>query len=717
MILFKNDWDYYPTAIVDDSTKNISWLKYAHLLEKIGVSNYYFPLALIDPTLKGVDPFSPDLTLDQGKRIILECKNNVWYFLREVVRVPAKASPFPSMYSANRGNVGLFFLALNDIDVGITQIRQTGKTLGCNILLTYIATCIAQNSTIQLMTRSGKLRGENVAALKEIRKLLPSYVGNISKKDSDNTEGVTYVNMGNKLLTALPQSDPEAAISAGRGFTSPIIMIDEPVFCTNIHYSYPAMMSSSNAASDEARRANMPTFKLFPCTAGDLGREEGRFMYDIYHSVCRWKEHFFDATNKEELQEIIRNGSRKRRLMCYIEFNHRQLGYSDEWLYEKIVESAGSVDDVNKDYFNQWSSGSGKNPLDPQIREAISKSSMEPVWVERGSNNYIINWYISKTEVDRAVNTGVKFIIGMDTSEGIGNDNMTMIFIHEHTLETVASCCIGSAISTIKYCDFVCKTMLKYPNTVLIPERRSTGIVVIDHLLIQLPTHGIDPFTRIYNKVVSGGEDVPATIREIYTKPLNRRHITEHEKCKAYFGFTTSSSGINSRRSLYELTFPRISNYAADSVRDPELISELMSLIVDERGRIDHAASGHDDNVIAWLLAGWLLCFGRNLSTYGIHSPLINAKSHTERHTENKESKKETYERKQQENIKYQLATLLSQLSESEGDIQAIFIEKRIRKLKEHISQEYKLPLSVDELIREANNIRKNRLLNTNIIR
>ena len=129
MIFFNEDWNRYPTAIADDSTKNLSWLRYASLLNKMGITNCYFPLALIDPGLKGIDPFAPDITEDLARRVITECSDNVWYFLREIVRVPAKASPFPSLYEANRGNVALNFMALNDIDVAITQIRQTGKTL------------------------------------------------------------------------------------------------------------------------------------------------------------------------------------------------------------------------------------------------------------------------------------------------------------------------------------------------------------------------------------------------------------------------------------------------------------------------------------------------------------------------------------------------------------------------------------------------------------
>ena len=713
MIFFNEDWNRYPTAIADDSTKNLSWLRYASLLKKMGITNCYFPLALIDPGLKGIDPFAPDITEDLARRVITECSDNVWYFLREIVRVPAKASPFPSLYEANRGNVALNFMALNDIDVAITQIRQTGKTLGCNVTISYVALLKVMNTTIQLMTRNAKLRSENVMALKEIRKLLPAYIANIRKDDSDNTEGVTYKAMNNKIITALPQKNPDDATGAGRGFTSPIIMIDESAFCDNIQHSYPSMMSSSNAACDEARRFGMPTFKLFPCTAGDKGREEGAFMYDKYHSVARFCEHFFDCKDKAELQETVRANSKDRRLMVYIEFNHRQLGKSDEWLYDKIVESGGSQDEINRDYFNQWTSGSGASPLDPLVREAINKSKVDPMWVERNKDNFIVKWYISEQEVERCVREDVKFIIGMDTSEGLGMDQMTMVFINEQTLETVATCCISEVVNTIRFGEFVCDILLRYPNTVLIPERRSTGIVIIDHLLIQLPMAGIDPFTRVYNKAVDGG-DIPENIREVYKLPMNRRSNKDYESCKKYFGYATSKSGENSRSALYSLSLTRMSNYASDMVRDSGLIDELMSLVVSE-GRIDHVASGHDDNVIAWLLAGWLLNFGRNLSAYGICNPLMKVTSFKDRNNKEIVTKKQQFEKDTQAKLKAALANLIHTLSGTEGDMEAILIEKQIRRLNSKIHHTVKLPMSVDELVKEAHNVRRNRFLGTKV--
>ena len=711
MILFNQDWNYYPTAVIHDDTKNVSWLRMARLYEKMGIKNNLFLLSLIDRELRGVDPFDPRLSDDLAKRIAIECRNNPWYFFREVARVPAKASATPWQFSANRGNIGVIWMAMNSVDVGYTQIRQTGKTLTCNELLNYCMVSLCRNTTMQLMTRSSRLRGENVAAIKEIRKLLPSYIASIQKDDADNSEIVTCTRFNNKILTALPQGSEDDARSSGRGFTSPIIMIDESAFCKNIHASYPAIMSSSNAASDEARQAGTPTFKLFPCTAGDKGSKEGRFMYNIYHGAARYREAMLDCYNVEELHETIRCNSRNRRLMVYVEFNHRQIGKSDAWLYEKIVESGGTPDEVNRDYFNQWTSGSGSSPFDREVREAIDKSRKDPVWVETLNHSYLMNWYLSKEELQKRKSAGVKFIAGMDSAEGIGVDRLTMVLVDEQTLETVGAMAVSDVVNIIHFSNFVSDFMVEHDNVILIPERKSTGVTIVDNLLIHLPLAGVDPFKRIFNRAVQGDVDLSEDLREFMRLPVQRRPQKGYDKYKTLFGYATTGTGTYSRSSLYDLTLRRLSNYASSDVKDMTLIGELMSLIRDEKGRIDHPQGGHDDTVIAWLLAGWLLNFGKNLSGYGITNPLLKVSTYKDKQDAQHQSPKDRYDKQQQEQLKQQMVELVTRLSQAEGDLEALMLEKQIRRLSTKLVYTEKLPMSIDELMREATNIRKNRSL------
>lgn len=120
---------------IDYNTKNQSFLRIALVLKRMGIHNYYFFLSLYDRTLLGVDPRSPNLTTEQMLRISQECKINIWYFLREVVRVPVIGQEDGTPFELNRGNLALTWAFMNDVDIGLVQPRQTGKTIGMQCII------------------------------------------------------------------------------------------------------------------------------------------------------------------------------------------------------------------------------------------------------------------------------------------------------------------------------------------------------------------------------------------------------------------------------------------------------------------------------------------------------------------------------------------------------------------------------------------------------
>ena len=65
MILFLKDWYKFPTARPDWDTPNSSFLNLAKIYKSMGIKNFFFHLALIDQSLKGIDPFDPTITDEQ----------------------------------------------------------------------------------------------------------------------------------------------------------------------------------------------------------------------------------------------------------------------------------------------------------------------------------------------------------------------------------------------------------------------------------------------------------------------------------------------------------------------------------------------------------------------------------------------------------------------------------------------------------------------------
>src|SRR5574343_862284 len=179
MILFLKDWKRYPTAKVHTTTKNESFLRLARLWKKMGVKNYFFHLALMTPEIADLDPHSDDLTKDERFLIGRECRENIWYYLREVVRIPAGNKGVS--YIANRGNIAMTWLYMNHIDVALIQPRQTGKSVSTDSVMIWLMFISTVGYNIALFTKDDRLRVANIDRLKRMRDILPGYLNPTTK--------------------------------------------------------------------------------------------------------------------------------------------------------------------------------------------------------------------------------------------------------------------------------------------------------------------------------------------------------------------------------------------------------------------------------------------------------------------------------------------------------------------------------------------------------
>lgn len=680
MILFYDDWLYYPTAIADFNTTNKSFLRLAQLYDDMGVRNNVFHLSLLNPELQGVDPFSDHLTLQQKMAIGFECAQNPWYFFREVVRVPPQAGPNPVRLEGNRGNIGLFWSFFNHIDVALIQPRQTGKSVSTDCLMTNLTYMSTDNTTVTMITKDNDLRRKNVERLKKIRDILPKYLINISPEDADNQIELTYKQRKNSYMTAVAQNSEAGANNVGRGLTSPILHSDEGPFTAFINIILPAALAAGTAARNEARANNRPYGNVFTTTAGKKDSREGKYMYDLIHGGATWDERLaYDSKNQEELRErVLANcagveGKKGvKRAIFNITLSHKQLGKDDEWLMDAISNAGGTPESIERDFLNRWTSGSLRSPLSVELNERIMKSVVNACHMEFSSDNYCLNWFIPQHEIAQRMAEG-RYVMGLDTSEAVGRDTIAMIIIDVEDLSVVATGTYNET-NLIRFSHYLGSILIKYPTITMIPERKSTGGMIVDYLILQLVRAGQDPFKRIFNKIVEEAHVKKEEYQELQ-RPLSVRTDNFYDTRKSAFGFVTTS---DSRTLLYTTILQNAAKNGGGVVHSERLSSELRSLVV-KNDRIDHSASGHDDHVIAWLLAHWLLSHGHNLSHYGIDSArVMSAVAHI---VEKEESPQELYQRQQQQRLLNEAGELLEKLNMEQDPWVLAKLEGRLRAL------------------------------------
>ena len=702
MILFEDDWELYPHAIVDYETKNESFLRYSLLLREMGIKNHLWPLQLHDAGLQGVDPFDPNITPDLAVRIAIECKTNFFYFIREVARDPAGSDDFPISFKANRGIMATYWLFFNHILVILVLVRQVGKSFGLDWLYTFLLNLRVTKTDISVLTKDEKLRGRELERLKGMELALPSYLKQRSTRDPGNTEVFKIGALQNFLKLYLPNKSPKLADMVGRGMTSPIIGVDEFAYLHNNWITIPVMLTTAGAAREISRLKNEPYGTVFSTTSGKRDTPEGRYAYRLTSDAAIWSEGFYDTRNLAELEETIKKASPGKKLHVNCTFNHRQLGKTDDWLKGRLAEAIQEDPvAIRADFLNEWPSGSTTTPFDQALAEGIRLSELLDYYTQFAPPEaYALRWYYKEEDIQQKMQ--VPHVLSIDPSEAVNRDAIGIVLRNAITGEVAMAADISEG-NLILFSKWICMFLKEFLTVTAIIERRSSGAMILDYLLLYLPAAGLCPFKRLYNRVVQDAEDFPERFREIQNPNATRENI--YMKYKKFFGWSTSGTGATSRTDLYSKTLNNAAKMTGRQIRDRKLILQILGLEV-KNGRVDHGDGEHDDLVIAWLLSYWLLSMGKNLHHYGIDPSKIMSENPSYREQLKVVS---AYEQNRQSQARLDVERITEQLKTEREEYLARRLEYDLERAISLLTDQDRQIVSADDLI---NRLREERSRN-----
>lgn len=491
----------------------------------------------------------------------------------------------------------------------------THNTIMACSIMAYVMYIYGRNIEMSLYTKDSDLVQANVARIKTIRDALPKYLIYPQIKDIDNKEGLSYERLGNKYLTKIARADRQGADNTGRGITTPVVHGDEPAFCTNIDITYPSMMKSTLAAIANAKARGQPHSNILTTTAAPIDTARGKYVFDMVNRAMPFTEKLYDLRNKEELQQIVRANSGNE--LINGTFSYLMLGKTKEW-YDYACRISETTKEVNdRELLNMWTAGTETGIIDPETLRIINAHRHEPEHTEI-IQDYIVKWYITEAFLRSNAFLQRRYVLGMDSSENIGQDFTTLVMIDVSDMAVVCTFRCNES-NTIKMGMFIAEFLIKYPNVTFVPERNSTGGAIIDVITLIFQKNRINAFRRIFNQVVQNKTD-PEMARISIDDPDNI-----DTTIKKHLGFRTTTK---TRPFLYKNTLKKAASLNATRIYDIALVSELSALSA-VKGRIDHVEGGHDDLVIAYLLCCWFIFFGKNLQYYGIdvRSILMNVTS------------------------------------------------------------------------------------------
>ena len=496
MILYLSQWDKYPSAIVHTSTKNQSFIDLANVFKKMGLKNYYFHLALHDPDLEFVDPFADNLSPQTIVKIANEIAVNPWYFFREIAQTPDSTSDNRMFFRANRANISLFWCFFNHCQYFLIQPRQTGKSYSTDIIMMYLL-CFRKSLKLLLYTKDSQLRMLNVIRLRTLIATLPAYLNPLTRKDSNNSEGITVLNNNNYYNTIIAQESEDAAYKKGRGNTVEVRQCDEVAFCKLNYITIPSMGSAMDAARMNALAQGKETASIFTTTAGKKDTPHGRWAYEVWNESAQFDEKYYDSFNAEEFEKRVRADSNPSDPLAKTfglfqvqgTFSHRQLGYTDEWLIENMSRNKVTGEDALRDYYNVWTSGTESSPFTVEQAQMIKNSETDPLFRDIGKFGIVINWYVNQHELSDLFNH-CPIIVGLDSSSAIGKDACSLTFVNALDLNIIGTASINK-VNLFQYSQWLCDLIIRFPKLLLVPENRSSAQGIIDFLIETLPAHGL----------------------------------------------------------------------------------------------------------------------------------------------------------------------------------------------------------------------------------
>lgn len=588
----------------DTGTSNKSFLQVAKDLNTAGVKNWYFMLEIKDPSLININPYAVDkegrttCTKDQISRITIECLNNIWYYLREIARIPSAGCPEGVPYIANRGNIAQTWCLKNGIDSWLCLPRQQGKTKSALSAQTWAYSFGTTSSTFIFINKDSDNAKQNLRDFADMIQCLPEYLRYESVMDDEgkvtksvkNATRMQHPVTKNQVLVRGKATSYDSALGMGRGLTAPILHFDESEFTNYIDVIVENSVSTFETASRKSKEAGTIYGRVFTSTPGDIDTDAGKRSEILLQKTVKWSEDFYDM-EIDEIKAILTAEGKMG--VTYIEYSYKQIGLTESW-FHNIAAKIGNPLTVRREILLQRLRGSNLSPYDRDDIDRIIDLAKRPIETIMLQKYYQLDVYTK-------LNRNIPYLVGIDCSTGSNGDANAMTVVDPYTQEVVAEfeC---SYVGEPSYIKVIQELVTKHiPRAILCIERNHVGDAIIAFLL-ESPIAG-----RLYF-------DKYKELAEEKMKDLEKQEsiLKAQAKLKTYYGVFTEGK---SREVMFQILANRIKDHKEEFVG--QKVTRDISKLVMKGGKIQAAAGFHDDNIMSYLIAMYVLFYGNNLNVFG----------------------------------------------------------------------------------------------------
>lgn len=605
----------------DFGCKNESFLLTAKELKTLGIKNYYFMLRIDNPRVADIDPFKPNITNQEVTALMQEYRNNMWFFIRSAVRMRTDKGVVP--YGLHRGLAAALWCFERSQDFCLNEPRQTWKTTGTIGGPVCWAVQLSKNLHVHFFGKETDNTKRNLAHLKNNIELLPEWLqfrkymaedGKI-KKSRQATEKLENNLLHNSVEIHPKPTSLSHAQGMGRGGSGAILYFDEiehtPFFGEILSNSAPLYKT----ASENAAAAGRPHCRIFTTTPGNLDTREGRDALPIIQSMIPWTEKIYDMTEaeiaeyKSAFQEEYHNSEEKHTRevvdIFYMEYQYFQVRKTYDWVLEQYKLSGDKMA-IRREILLQRLRGSNASPFSPEDIEYLisnmKKSTKELLicgkWLYRLYDHGAGLQFGKPKDLDETI----PYLVGIDPASGGGGDNFAVTIVNPYNLQIAAEF-KSPYISGPNAVKMIIELVTRYiPKAVLIPEKNSMGIYLIQMLLetsIRDNLYWSESARQLEEMVEESSEDFEL-----------KSMAAQYKKYGTYLSKKV-------RDAMFELLFQHVDGHK-ELLNTEYLVDDMCKLIKTSTGRIQADQGEHDDCVMSYLHTIYIYYTGDNLEHFGI---------------------------------------------------------------------------------------------------
>lgn len=583
----------------DLKTNNKSFIKVCKQLKKNGVKNYLFPLTLYDKTLQGLNPFNEDaLSVEQKARIRREIERNIWYYLREIVRI--KESGGVTRYKAHLGNIAQTYCFIHNIDIIEVLPRQNGKTIGAACNYTWVYHFKTRNSNIIFSNKQLFDSQRNIKRFNDITEELPSYlkVHLNEKNDTSNLNVIRCDTLNNSIEALSTPRDKASAEKLGRGMTVSMVWYDEFAFLKFNKTVFDAAAFALSAASEAAERNNMPHSRIITTTPNNLDEDEGSYCYQLIENAITFEFEFYNM-DISKLRETIEKNSRNG--FVFIQYSYIELGHDDKW-FEKQKQSVDyDLVKIKREILLEWTMSGSDSIFSEDTLTILEGHVKKPITSFYIKDIYRFNVY------EKLYNINIRnYIASVDIAAGLDNDS-TVITIIDPLTYMPAVVFRSNKIDTVELVQVLIELVDIYFNElVIVPERNNMGISVIQMLLK----------THIANHVYFTVNETALKKQQEYemiAKRNKEKKVKKSSTGKRVYGIDTSPK---SRPIMIDQILNNLVNEYPERCNNDEFFKEIKTLVRDKKGKVQARQGMHDDVVMSYLIGLYMMLYTNNVRQF-----------------------------------------------------------------------------------------------------